>query len=238
MRKIKITLVLLLTLLKGFSQYDTFIPKSNCNTVVYRNSYAMGYSTKYNHAIWVSHKILPGEIKRIKQAFLVDPISDVRCYDFKRQKYERGHLCPDADIKNDSTYKKSTYYYGNISPQLCNFNKGVWKNKVEKEIREFSNNYEVYVVTGPVFKRNKLFRTGKHRIKVPGYYYKVVILKKENDYKFGFGLLVRHKRSSKKEFEDFLVPIDQIEELTGIDFFHELEDNIEIPLEENFKQRK
>ena len=64
---------------------------------------------------------------------------------------------------------------------------------------------------------------------MPKYYYKVILDIKEPEFK-AIGFLMENK-GSKKALEEFAVPIDSIEKVTGLDFFPMLPDSLEDLLE-------
>ncbi|HEY9116686.1 MAG TPA: DNA/RNA non-specific endonuclease, partial [Roseivirga sp.] len=105
---------------------------------------------------------------------------------------------------------------------------GVWK-KLEEQVREWAKaNQTVYVVTGPVL--NKSFKTiGKSKVSVPEYYYKIVLDIEKPEIK-AIAFLIKNEKSSA-ELSSFVVTIDQIENLTKLDFFPTLPDDLENALE-------
>ena len=123
---------------------------------------------------------------------------------------------------------EETFLTSNISPQRHDFNSGIW-NTLEQKVRYWARKYDgIFVVTGGVLKNN-LKTIGDEGVSVPNYFYKVLL-----DYNNGnpkmIGFLLAHKKSNKPLYR-FVVSVDEIEDLTGIDFFPELEDEIENRLE-------
>jgi endonuclease G len=113
-------------------------------------------------------------------------------------------------------------------PQVPGFNRGIW-SKVEDQVRKWTLEYDsLYIATGPVF-RNNLGVIGGNKVTVPGYYYKVIYSPKKKEM---IGLVLPNA-SSSESIGKFVVPVDSVEVLTGIDFFPELADKIENELERN-----
>jgi endonuclease G len=83
-----------------------------------------------------------------------------------------------------------------------------------------------WAVTGGVLTDN-LKTIGKEEVSVPNYFYKV-LLSKDGTKMIGF--LVPHKNSNKPLYE-FVVSVDEIEKMTGIDFYPNLPDEIENQME-------
>ncbi|MDZ7792135.1 MAG: DNA/RNA non-specific endonuclease [Spirochaetia bacterium] len=73
---------------------------------------------------------------------------------------------------------------------------------------------------------------GENNIAVPQYYYKVLLDVREPELK-GIGLILPNE-SSSDSLSSFAVSIDRVEQFTGIDFYHSLEDSIEESLETSY----
>jgi endonuclease G len=125
-----------------------------------------------------------------------------------------------------------SFYMSNMSPQVGDFNRGIW-SKLEATVRNFADTEgAVYVVTGPVLTDGPYKTIGKNKVSVPNAYYKVVLDYQEPEYKaIGF---VLPNEGSKKDLQTFTTSIDEVEELTGLDFFHRLKDTEENELEASF----
>jgi endonuclease G len=108
----------------------------------------------------------------------------------------------------------------------------VWKS-IEELTRDNANRYgEILVVTGPVFTRKKgLGHIGDNRVLIPNGFYKV-LLAYNNGYT-GIGFYCENV-AGKKKLQTYTKSIDEIEEITGIDFFHLLPDEIETGVESQF----
>jgi endonuclease G len=119
-----------------------------------------------------------------------------------------------------------------MSPQLPSFNRGIW-SVLESKVREWALKYDgLYVVTGPVL-TNKLGKIGIDEVTVPASYYKVIY-----DETNGMIGLVLPNEGSKKPLSDFVISVDSIETLTGIDFFPGLHDKLENQLEKEVSPSK
>ncbi len=72
---------------------------------------------------------------------------------------------------------------------------------------------------------------GQEDVAVPEYFYKVLLDDSRGEYKM-IGFLVPAVDSNKPLYS-FVVPVDEIEKMTGIDFFPKLDDIIENKLEKS-----
>jgi len=114
----------------------------------------------------------------------------------------------------------------NMSPQKPGFNRGIWR-KLESLVRDWAIKYgAIYLVTGPVF-RDNISTIGGNGVTVPGYYYKVILDLKRRE---GIGFILLHE-SSSQSLSSFVVSIDSVESITGLDFFPALEDGLEREVE-------
>jgi len=119
---------------------------------------------------------------------------------------------------------EESFYFSNMSPQVPGFNRGIWK-RLEEQVRTWAvDNKAVYVITGPVLKK-ELPTIGSEHISVPELFYKVVLDYTLPDVKaIAF---VLPNQSSTKSLSIYTVTIDSVEALTGIDFFPQLPDDQE-----------
>ena len=76
---------------------------------------------------------------------------------------------------------------------------------------------------------NDLESIGKENVSVPKYFYKILLDNSRGKYKT-IAFLLPHE-DSEKPLNKFVVSIDKIEKMTGIDFFPRLPDNVENKLE-------
>lgn len=115
-----------------------------------------------------------------------------------------------------------------MSPQDPSFNRGIWK-KLEELVRTWAvDNKSLYVVTGPILSSG-LATIGPNNVSVPNYYYKVLLDYSQPEIKaIGF-ILPNH--ANKGSLTEFAVSINQVEEMTGLNFFPNLPDKVESTLE-------
>ena len=123
------------------------------------------------------------------------------------------------------TSMSESFYLSNMSPQEPSFNRGIWK-KLETQVREWAKNSDsTYVVTGGVLSGN-MRHIGLDKVAVPRFYYKAIYCPRRG--MIGFLL---PNAGSTKSINEFVVPVDSIETITGLDFFPNLPDSRERLLE-------
>lgn len=150
---------------------------------------------------------------------------------FWRSGYDHGHLCPSADRLNTREANMQTFYLTNMMPQVNGFNAGVWATMeawVRNQITTVSKD-TLFVVKGGTIDNSDQYttmaRTGGTMI-VPKYYFMAVLMHNSTGYK-AMGFWIEHKSSSTRNLSPFVVNIDELERLTGLDFFCNLPDDIE-----------
>lgn len=211
-----------------------FYPTSTTGVVIQREGFAFSYSEEFEQSEWVAYTLSSLDFSNRdfnRPFFIEDPkvksgSADWRNY--KKSGYDKGHLCPAGDRKSSYKAFEETFYTSNISPQLHSFNDGVW-NRLEQKVRYWAKKYDgLYVVTGGVLSDN-LKTIGEEKVAVPNYFYKILMTK---DKKKMIGFLVPHEDSEKALYE-FVMDVDTIEKLTGIDFFPKLPDTVENKMEQS-----
>lgn len=210
-----------------------WLPTSTTHQIVTHDYYTLSYNEKYEQAEWVAYQLKSTQSNTNfdRPFFIEDPKVTTHSADWKNYKnsgYDKGHLCAAADMKFSKSAFDDTFYTSNISPQLHEFNDGIW-NKLEQKTRYWAGKYNgVYVVTGGVL-NDRLKTIGKEKVAVPDYFYKILLRESNGDYQMIAFLIP--SRDSNKPLYDFVVSVDDIERQTGIDFFPQLNDAVENRLE-------
>ncbi len=227
-------LVLFIGILCGFTSYNIDIspPMGINQNVIRHHFYSLSYLKEFKQAEWVAYQITDstafGNYPRENNFKEDKKTNDITLKPFYAHSgYDRGHLCPAGSMAFSSIAMSESFFMTNMSPQVPGFNRGIWK-KLESQVRTWGyENHQIFVVTGPVL---TTFIDTIGAIPVPQYYYKVVLDYHEPELK-AIGLLLENK-SSSLPLTEFIVSIDSIELLTGIDFYSNLPDSLEIILEQ------
>ena len=211
-----------------------FLPTSTTGQIVHHKGYSLSYSEPHEQAEWVAYELKKSHLSNTnfkRPYFEVDETvktGAAHWRNYKKSGYDRGHLCPAGDRRYSQSAHDETFLTSNISPQKHDFNSGIW-NTLEQKVRYWASKYDgVFVVTGGVLKGN-MKTIGDEGVSVPNQFYKVLIDNNSGETKM-IAFLMPHKNSRKPLYE-FVVSVDEVEKLTGIDFFPELEDDLENKLE-------
>ena len=200
----------------------SLLPSNNYGYTVKHKHFTLSYSEEHEQAEWVAYTLMNSDIqKNTKRTdkFREDPdvkTGSATLKDYRKSGYDRGHLCPSADRTISYTANSETFYMSNMSPQAPQFNRGIWK-QLEEKTRDYirSEPSFLYIVTGPVLEPG-LKEIGDNGVDVPKKFYKILYnLNQASAFLF-------KNEGTELPLDSFLVSIDSIETITGIDFFQEL----------------
>ena len=217
--------------------------------VINHSAMSLVYSEQHEQAKWVAHIITPdfitGSLFRsndfrpdpmvktgtaVEEDYFLKELKADSTYRYDGFGYDRGHLAPSADFRWSAKAMSESYFYSNMSPQRGTFNRESWAD-VEGSMRSYlyrNRETQLYVCTGGVLTDDlPVIERGPNKVSIPAQFYKVIIdLKNEK----GIAFLMSNRRLSEP-LHTYTKSIDEIEKLTGIDFFTGLPDDLEAKIE-------
>ena len=219
------------------SHYSNVIKRYAAMTVNFNYSYKVPNCVSYvltSDMIDITNG--PNAEHRRNYKFYADP--SVRgCpewYEYRGSGYDRGHMAPANDMRWSRQSMSDCFLMTNICPQDHDLNGGSW-NKLELKIHDWAKRHgKIIVATGPIFNGNSRRIGQNNDIVVPAGFFKVVLDPGRNraigfiyENHEGGGGVARHACS-----------VDEVERITGHDFFSALPDNVENAIEStyNFNQ--
>lgn len=141
---------------------------------------------------------------------------------------DHGHLCPAADCKWDKGAMNQSFLLTNMCPQNHGLNGGDW-DKLENKCRSWAKRFgDVYIVAGPIFYDGVKTTFGDNEIAIPDAFFKVVLCLNGTPKALGF---VFPNEDAKHDLNYYVVTVDEVEEITGLDFFSSLDDEVENDVE-------
>lgn len=145
--------------------------------------------------------------------------------DYRRSGYDRGHMAPAGDMKWDSEAMQSSFLLTNISPQAHELNQGSWR-VLEEKCRDWAvRDSAIVIVCGPIFDSHPAAAIGQTGVAVPDRYFKVVLAPYANPPRaIGF---VMPNGNVPGGIQKCAMPVDEVESITGYDFFHAFPDDVE-----------
>ena len=209
------------------------LDKSN-QQILKRTAYSLSYNPELLIPNWVAWRLTAdhaeGGCPR-DNSFYEDedvPFPKATNEDYRGSGWSRGHMCPAGDNKWDAEAMRESNMLTNICPQHASLNSGLW-NVIEHDCRKWAKKYGcVYIVCGPVLLNKEHETIGRNKVVVPEAFYKVIL--RLNPEPSAIGFIVRNNEGMKKK-DQFINTVDDVERITGIDFFPALPDSIEDKIE-------
>ena len=126
----------------------------------------------------------------------------------------------------------------NICPQHPNLNGGDW-HELEQACRRWALEGRLYIACGPIlYKKGTPQYIGKeHKIRVPEAFFKVILTGVEKGKPRASGFIYKNT-AGNSPLDSYVNSIDQVERITGLDFFSELPDEIENRVEKAFNLKE
>ncbi len=201
----------------------------------------LSFNSRCHIPNWVSWELTAdettGDVDRTNK-FYNDPEIEgcPDSWDYSYSGYDRGHMAPAGDMKWDSKAMEETFFLSNICPQVKSLNTGSWKNLEEKCRLWAQIDRRIYIVCGPVIDDKPLELIGESKVWVPKRFFKVIIAPYSTPAR-GIGFIMPNGKVVGG-MQACAVTIDEVERVTGHDFFASLPDDLENELESqcNFHQ--
>ena len=220
------------------TQYELPAPLTDRpEQILKRRAYTTSYNNKSKTPNWVAWHLTKahtyGDHQRKNEVFFEDEAieSSLRATDndYYNSRYDRGHMCPAGDNKWDAQAMRESFLFTNICPQNHGLNKYEW-NDLEIQCRDWAREYgAIDIVCGPIFSSTGDQKTiGRNKVWVPDAFFKVILCRQGNPKTIGF---IYRNEGKKQTQEEALRSVDEIETLTGIDFFPSLDDATETRIE-------
>ena len=203
-------------------------------TIKRRFAYTVSYNHNTRQPNWVAWTLTrahaSGKLKRGDFEDDMDmPSPKGTKADYFNTGFDRGHLCPAGDNKWSQKAMDECFLMTNMCPQTHALNAGVW-NSIEQQCRTWAKKYgKVYIVCGPIFLNKQHRKLGKNKVVVPDAFFKVILRTGKNPQAIGF--ICRNQSAKGLQKKDFVNSIDEVERITGYDFFSKLPDNVERKIE-------
>lgn len=198
--------------------------------------YTSSYNTSYGIPNWVAYELTRSEAASHEaertNKFQADPKvigKSASNSDYKGSGYDKGHMAPAADMKWSKTVMEQSFYFTNICPQAPGLNRGAWKD-LEEEIREWViRDSALVIICGPLFTKEPIKYIPETHVAIPDAYFKVVCSPYTEEAR-AIAFVFPNNKASKHPRE-YVVTIDSVEKMTGMDFLSQLPDEIENEIE-------
>ncbi|MCM2130149.1 DNA/RNA non-specific endonuclease [Larsenimonas rhizosphaerae] len=208
------------------------------NRPLTNHGYLVGWSDLRGNPLWVTyrlHRVKNPDSDPRPRGFRSDwrSLWPIDSDDYTRSGYDRGHMAPNyaMSVVHGRQAQLDTFLMTNVSPQRPDLNRKAWQRLEEVVIDHFVRRFgTVWVTTGPIFD-SRITRMAS-LIEVPDAFYKILIVPGSvgNPPK-ALAFILPQTVKGNEPLDRFVVSIDEVERRTGLDFFSDLPDAIEVPLE-------
>jgi endonuclease G len=220
---------------------DTIIPQPEMSGHwIYKPNFMLFYDEDIMQARFTLHKLdgvsTRGDANRFGIRFDEDEVlstETARYSDYSGSGYDRGHLVPAGDFQCCQDKLAETFSMSNIAPFDSVLNRYAW-NELEMKTRNWARrNGTVYVISGPVFRHRFQFIGRYNDLSVPTHFFKIIFTLSGNTSipNKVIAFLLPNEPIDKFTMERSQVTLDKLEEMTSLDFFKMLPDELENKIE-------
>lgn len=212
-----------------------FGPPSYGGVLLCRLGYVLSYNTVHKTADWVAYHLtreqVGGNIPRTND-FRPDPDlapdQQAEVADYAHSGYDRGQMAPAASMRWDTRAMSESFLLTNMAPRIPAMNDGIWKF-LEQKVRDWVNSRgELYVVTGAIYDTPNPKTIGPNHVGVPTAFYKVVFDPIRVD---AIAFIIPNRKEEATDLPKFITSVDKVEQVAGLDFLPELDDDVESLIE-------
>lgn len=147
-------------------------------------------------------------------------------------KVDRGHQANLASMAGVADWQ-TLNYLSNITPQKSDLNQGPWAHLEDQE-RKLSQDAtvdEVYVMTGPLYEKFIGTLPGTNKVHtIPSGYWKIVSVGKSPQDGLYASFIMNQEAPKGANFCDYRATVEQIEQRSGLTFWSELPQAVQVAL--------
>lgn len=230
-------------------------------TLLVRSGYAIMHNDRTKTPIWVCERVRHDDVHGPltgRDSWAPDPElcdSKTRCVrgavdsDYKGSGYDRGHLAPNWNQRQDLERKRDTFYFSNAAPQVGRtFNQSAWQ-ALERELTTWTEALsDFWTITGVLFYDQKeedpetatgfiqVETIGTGSVFVPTHFYKIVIWQEAEEFRALAVVMENRPYDAGESFRDAanLRSVRWLEARLAVDFMPDLEpadaDDLEVEI--------
>ncbi len=206
--------------------------------------YVIGYDADLRIPVWTAERVIGSELGKVGRSDCFR--KDVRLSsadasapaDYSEPIFDQGHSTPSANLTASKIAVHNSFVMSNMTPQFCQFNRGVWQI-LEEIVRRWAVEYgTVYVISGSIFDRDAdnsrdpdeaalrmKSKSGKKRVAIPSAFYKIIAIRRPDGGPETLSILLPHDQTDLDRAEAVaylgrnVSSLARIEQLTGLDLF-------------------
>lgn len=215
------------------------------NYLIVKRVFALSYNRNLGTPNWVSWHLdrsWLGTLPRIGSFFpdsnLPIELRPISPEDYTGSGFDRGQMCPEKHRSRNTDSATSTHVMTNIIPLAADVNRRALKALQSYELNLVSQGKELYIVSGGV---GSLATIAGGRITVPEKIWQVVLVLPSGDNDLSrvsattrtIAVIIPNKNGISANWRSFRVKVNDVEALTGLDFFS----NISVPIQQAIQSR-
>lgn len=207
-----------------------------------QRDYVIEYDDDLRGPVWAANvlglkELEGGRIDCFRQDPRIPGAVASRPSDYNEAIFDQGHMVPNADMTFGEIPIINTFIMSNMSPQFCQFNRGVWQILETFERHWAEDGTPVYILNGAVFDRDgdgvrdgdhesvrMRSRSGQMNVAVPSAYFKIFAREGSDGRLHTLTILLPHDQADVdgQAAVDYLrghiTTVEAVERLTGTDF--------------------
>ena len=241
MKKLTVSVCLLLSLITCCAGHKEPRPLEypageSGEVLITYEGFAVSYCEEWRIPRWVAYELMAEETdgvasksgKGFRQDWRVKALQ-ANHYDYRGSGWSRGHMAPAADFKWSDKALDDTFFYTNCCPQNSRLNNGPW-NILENKVRAWAKHFgQIWVVTGPVVSNREHGTLGATEVVIPDAFFKALLVRDGETWSaIGF---VMSNDDAPHPLPSSCCTVDDLEALTGLDFFSSLPNRTERAVE-------
>jgi endonuclease G len=212
------------------------------NFLMFKRSFVLSYNSERGTLNWVAWRTTMDDLGESlpRPQFEPDPdlpltFNKVVPTDYSSSGYDRGHMVPSADRFGDPQLNAETFQMTNVVPQSTDLNQYVWE-KLERYARGIvRRGSDVYTIAGVYGEKERL----KGMVSVPTNCWKIIVVLPPggsamtiDDSTRVIAVDMPNQNGIKNIYwQKFRVPVREIEQKTGYNFFSDLPQQLQDKLE-------
>jgi endonuclease G, mitochondrial len=209
-----------------------------------QRDYVIGYDADLKVPLWTAERVTGSELGKVGRSDCFR--KDVRLKsadastpsDYSERIFDQGHVTPSADMTMSKLAVHNSFVMSNMTPQFCQFNRGVWQI-LEEIVRRWAVQFDtIYVTSGSIFDRDgngvrdpddsalrMTSKNGKRRVAIPSAFYKIVAVKGPDGRVETLSILLPNDQTDLDRADavaylaQHITTLSRVEQLSGLDLF-------------------
>lgn len=218
-------------------------PAQPTNYLMVKTQYALSYHRDNGEANWVSWHLdntwlgsTPRQDDFRADTTLPAGWYQVQATDYSGSGFDRGHMCPSGDRTISVSANSATFLMTNMIPQMPANNQGPWASLESYSRTLVSQGNELYIVSGG---QGLQYFIANGHVAVPAQTWKVIIVLTNGSNDVGrvttstrtIAVVMPNSGSIGSDWRAYRVSVDQVEAITGFDFFSSVSPSIQNVIE-------